>query len=202
MADAQAVGQLLMKAAADPALAARVLGDPRSALAQAGVTLPASVAVQAFRNDGSTVHAVLPVEGPGELEAARRMNPLAARVFERAWRDAAFKQRLMTNPRAAFVEATGVTPPASLTLVAHENTPTSISLVIPYVAGTGELSDRDLEQVAGGKGSSGCDTTMQIGYSVLGASPAVATGNLAVGGATAGVGAAMMIGSGIASAFK
>src|SRR6185437_11582989 len=157
MADSPAVSQLLAQAAVDRVVAARLIENPRAQLSQAGVDLPPTIAVHVYKNDATTMHAVLPVEMAGELDAARGVNPTAAKVFERAWRDTAFKSRLMASPRQAFVEATGLTPPSSLKLVAHENTPTSINLVIPYIP-TSELSDADLEQVAGGKGDSGCST--------------------------------------------
>jgi hypothetical protein len=201
MADSPAVGQLLAQAAVDRGVAARLIENHRAQLSQAGVDLPSTIAVHVYKNDATTMHAVLPVEMPGELDAARRVNPTAAKVFERAWRDAAFKSRLMASPRQAFVETTGLTPPSSLKLVAHENTPTSINLVIPYIP-TSELSDADLERVAGGKGDSGCSTSVQVGYSLVGAAPEVAAANLGVGGAVGAVGALTMLGGGLASAFK
>ena len=48
-------------------------------------------------NDAKTFHAVLPVEAPGVLEHTRRLNPLAAVVYEKAWRDPAYKKQLMAS---------------------------------------------------------------------------------------------------------
>jgi hypothetical protein len=158
----QDVTQLVARASADAAVRADLMKNPAAALERAGVKLPAGMKVNVYENDAKTFHAVLPMpENEAVLTAVRKANPVAAKVYERAWKDSAFKQRLLTAPRQAFVEATGVTPPAGLTLVGHEDTAQALNIVIPYVPKSSELSDADLEHVAGGKGSvSRCDSAM------------------------------------------
>ena len=146
------LSEVVGRASTDAAFKAELLKDPRNALVRAGVPVPQGVSVRAFANDARTFHAALPTPQNKEmLEFVRKASPLAAKVYERAWSDAAFKQRLLSQPRQAFIEATGVTPPASLTLVAHEDTPQLLNVVLPHTPASGELSDADLEQVAGGK---------------------------------------------------
>src|SRR6185437_4887668 len=105
---AQSLSEIVTRASADPAFKAELLKDPRNVLVRAGVPVPAGVTVQAFANDARTFHASLPTPQNTEmLEFTRKASPLAAKVFERAWSDSAFKQRLMRSPRQAFIEATG-----------------------------------------------------------------------------------------------
>lgn len=181
------LSEVVGRATTDAAFRAELLKDPRNVLVRAGVPLPAGVSVQAFANDARTFHAALPTPQNKEMLAfVRTASPLAAKVYERAWSDAAFKQRLMTQPRQAFIEATGVTPPASLNLVAHEDTPQLLNVVVPHTPPAGELSDADLEQVAGGKGVIGAIAPGTGGGITPGAGPAC-LGPIG-GGATIGMG--------------
>jgi hypothetical protein len=199
----QDVTQIVTRASADPAFGTELEKNPRAVFDRAGIALPAGLAIHVFRNDAKTFHAVLPMPEQGQvLDFVRKANPLAAKVYERAWQDGAFKKRLMTQPRQAFVEATGVTPPASFRLIAHEDTPQVLNVVIPYTSAAGELSDADLENVAGGKGSSCNSTTTTVAETAGGIGIEVAADGFAAGGPLglavgAGIGA---IGTGLATA--
>src|SRR5262245_29466245 len=73
-------------------------------------------------------------------------------VGARAWSDEAFKQRLLSDPRAVLAEA-GLPVPATLQVQVHEVTPTHLHLVLPPppLGRAGEqLSEAELDQVAGG----------------------------------------------------
>jgi|WetSurMetagenome_2_1015567.scaffolds.fasta_scaffold142507_2 hypothetical protein len=52
-------------------------------------------------------------------------------VVQRAWRDDAFKRRLLAAPRATLEVALGVTLPAGLSIYIHEQTSTDLHLVLP-----------------------------------------------------------------------
>jgi hypothetical protein len=70
------------------------------------------------------------------------------KVIARAWRDPAFKARLLADPHGALKDA-GVAVPAGVTVKAVENTDKHFHLVLPPKP-AGELSDEALDKVAGG----------------------------------------------------
>jgi Nitrile hydratase, alpha chain len=86
-------------------------------------------------------------------EAAGRVE-LERRLVHRSNRDEAFRQRLVENPKAAVEEELGAQLPEETLVVAVEETADTFYLVLPFVSTetheAGELSDRELEAVAGG----------------------------------------------------
>ena len=52
-------------------------------------------------------------------------------IIRRAWRDAAFKQRLLSEPRATLEAVLDVTLPQDLVIHIHEQTLTEVHLVLP-----------------------------------------------------------------------
>ncbi len=79
------------------------------------------------------------------------------KIIAKAWRDPAFKAKLIANPAAAL-EAEGFEAPAGMTMTVVENTDKHFYLVLPP-APTDEISDEALESVAGGRGR-GCACAM------------------------------------------
>lgn len=79
-------------------------------------------------------------------EQAKKMR----RVIVKAWKDEAFKQRLLADP-AAVLEGEGVEIPGGLDVRVVEDTGSRIHLVIPAPPPvTDALSDEQLDHVAGG----------------------------------------------------
>ena len=86
---------------------------------------------------------------------------LEAELVNRAWSDEAFMRELRQNPRATIErELARLAPaigslPSQLDIKVLEETPTTLYLVIPPkpLANTGELTDDDLDTVAGGGSS-------------------------------------------------
>ena len=79
---------------------------------------------------------------------------IEARVVVRALQESAFRLRLLSAPRSAIRQETGVELPSWLSITILEETPNQYYLVLPYDDGDGtgaELSDAELESVAGGK---------------------------------------------------
>ena len=78
-------------------------------------------------------------------------------LAERIAADPAFRDALLADPRAVISEVLGLDIPESVQVVLHEESLTQIHLTIP---GAGDLSDADLDLVAGGTcwsdGDSGC----------------------------------------------
>jgi nitrile hydratase alpha subunit len=78
-----------------------------------------------------------------------------AKIIARAWRDPAFKAKLIADPQAALKEA-GVTVPFGMTVKVVENTDAQFHFVLPPKP-AGELSDEALDKAAGA-GNSGSAT--------------------------------------------
>jgi hypothetical protein len=83
--------------------------------------------------------------GPGDI---RR------RLIDKSVADETFRERLLADPRGALERELGRSLPEGIEVKVVEETPESVYLVLPPKAATsqggGELSERDLEAVAGG----------------------------------------------------
>jgi hypothetical protein len=92
-------------------------------------------------------------------------DPYAA-VMAQAAGDPAFRMRLMADP-VATMRAAGIAIPDGVTVKVVENTDTLMHLVLPAV-GVHELTDQDLEAIAGGGGHQAtytCYACARIGQS-------------------------------------
>jgi hypothetical protein len=88
-----------------------------------------------------------------EASAGGRRTEMERRLVERGLEDETFRQRLLQDPRGAIEEELGTQLPAELQVVAVEETAETIYLRLPSTSPLGEggeLSDRELEAVAGG----------------------------------------------------
>lgn len=90
-------------------------------------------------------------------QASFTRKDLEAHLIARAWKDEAFKAELMRDPRAVLErEASRLRPgtrlPDNLEIRVVEETPTTFVLVLPPkpLGVHDELTERDLERVAGG----------------------------------------------------
>jgi hypothetical protein len=72
------------------------------------------------------------------------------RIRERAEADPAFRAELVANPRKALESELGVQIPEDVSVHVHEESLSEVHLVLP--ASQEDLSDADLEMVAGGAG--------------------------------------------------
>ena len=80
-------------------------------------------------------------------------NALQAKITERTWKDAAFKKEFFADPKAAIEKYSEQKLPADTMVHVHSLTNKDIHFVIPEKppSQSGELSDSDLEKVAGGE---------------------------------------------------
>ncbi len=96
-----------------------------------------------------------------DATAGGRRTEMEQRIIQRSLEDDAFRQRLLEDPKAAIEQELGTRLPAGVEIRAVEETPDTVHLVLPgrpTDVEPGELSDRELESVAGGEGFGGEDT--------------------------------------------
>ena len=92
-------------------------------------------------------------KGKGAHEEASSLEQMERRLLQRSLQDDAFRRRLLADPRAGVEEELGTRLPEGVRVVAVEETAETIFLVLPSISPLGEgdeLSDRELEAVAGG----------------------------------------------------
>ena len=83
-----------------------------------------------------------------------------AQIVAKAWKDEAFKQALLNDPRAAIEQEFGQALPPDVAIKVVEETPSTLYLILPANAdayGLEELTTAELDSVAGGVGSVGGD---------------------------------------------
>ena len=83
-------------------------------------------------------------------------------LVAKAWSDPALKKRLLADPQAVLKE-NGMPVPAGARVSVHEGNAQTIHLLLPPRPPPEEVSDADLQQVAGGQ--SGTSTVQTLSYS-------------------------------------
>jgi hypothetical protein len=88
------------------------------------------------------------------MSEASSREQMERRLLQRSLEDDAFRQWLLEDPKAAVEQELGTQLPEDVRVVAVEETAETIYLVLPFRSTegqeAGELSDRELEAVAGG----------------------------------------------------
>ena len=77
---------------------------------------------------------------------------MKAQILTKATVDGEFRARLIADPKAAISAETGAAIPDGFAVVVHEDSATTAHLVLPP---SPELTDAELEAVAGGRGYRG-----------------------------------------------
>jgi hypothetical protein len=90
-------------------------------------------------------------EATPQAEPKYTREKVEAELAGKAWQDPAFMEELRTNPKAVIAKEYGLQIPDSVELKVIEETPNTIYLRIPPNPGDLELSDEQLEMVAGGE---------------------------------------------------
>ncbi len=93
------------------------------------------------------------------MSEATDRQEMERRLIEKSLQDESFRRRLIEDPKGAVEQELGTRLPDEVRVVTVEETQDTIYLVLPStpIAGTEgvELSDRELESVAGGGTESG-----------------------------------------------
>ena len=134
----------------DEALKNRLLSDPKPVLAEFGLNIPDTLSVQVHENTPQLVNFVLPLQSAFQGTDPEQIDSVGGKVFKAAWADPAFKAKLLADPKTAIQEVTGTAFPSGIEVKVYENTPSLEHLVLPVDPSYSELSDSDLEAVAGG----------------------------------------------------
>ena len=84
-------------------------------------------------------------------------------ILAKCWSDESFKQKLMADPMGTL-KAEGATMPEGMSVKVVENNDKVVNLVIP--AKQTDLTDADLDKVAGGQGNfqRDCDLALRESY--------------------------------------
>ena len=76
---------------------------------------------------------------------------LETKLIEKCWKDPEFKKRVVSDPKGMLEQHTGQKLPAGLKIVIHEEDANTLHFTIPpSPTNLSELSDAELEKVAGG----------------------------------------------------
>lgn len=134
--------EVIQRANADPAFRAQLKADPAATCRQAGCEVPTNASVEVIEDSRDAVRLFL---------GARTRNTAINGLLEKAESDPVFKQRLLASPRAALEAALGQSLPPAAKVSVHEHDANCVRLLLaPPAARNEELSDQELEMVAGG----------------------------------------------------
>ncbi len=86
------------------------------------------------------------------MDASHQSSDPEHRIIARAAKDEEYRKRLIADPRRAIAEEIGDAMPANIEVKVVQETATTVYLVLPQLppVGAGQLSDVDLQNVAGG----------------------------------------------------
>ena len=138
--------------------------------------------IGAESDPGDRIAVALPAEGDlASLQIPQGDDPILT-AMRRALVDPTFKAKLLKDPKAVAASELGVNVPDGVTIHILENTPNEVNLTVPVNPSSAELSDADLELIAGGKLSQGQQCS--VGAGSTGVACGSAAAGLAIAGAT------------------
>jgi len=92
-----------------------------------------------------------------ETKAPMTRREMETKLTVKVWEDEGFRTRLLADPKAAIKECLGIELPDSLIVDVHAEDAENLHFVVPAkpAVDLDELSDEDLEKIAGGVGRTG-----------------------------------------------
>ena len=83
-------------------------------------------------------------------DSGKQQTDVEALLIAKAWKDEAFKQALISDPKGTIEKEIGTKISDGVEIQVHEETETTLHFVLPPKPQEGELSDEELEKAAGG----------------------------------------------------
>lgn len=133
--------EIIERANTDSQFRTQLKADPVATCAQAGVAVPTGTSIAVIEDRSDELHLFL---------NGTPKDPELKAVIERARNDAAFKSRLLTNPRSSVESALGRALPPATKVFVHDPQPSDVHLILSARSSSQELSDEELAAVAGG----------------------------------------------------
>ena len=120
--------------------------SPKNYLNSHGADIPDNVEVHAHIDTPTLRNFVLPPDG---TEIPEGDNPML-KIIRHALSDSSYKARLLANPKAVLADEGVIELADSVEVSVHQNTASDVHVVIPLNPAHSELSETELEAVAGG----------------------------------------------------
>lgn len=145
------IQQLLEFACNDESLKNNIKANPKQVLANFGIELPDATQVEVHENTVAVTNYIIPeLNGKPSGVDIEEQNSIASILIQTALEDQSFKAKLLQEPKSAIAEVTGFHLPTNQQICVYENTPLLKHIVLPINPMSSELSDAELEVVAGG----------------------------------------------------
>jgi hypothetical protein len=140
-----ALEKLVRQSIHDPDQLERLRLDPGQCLGDLGIALSPEQVIHLHQEVAGEAHLVLPL---GEIHR-EDLTPEIIRILARAKTDLGFAASLVEDPRRTIEEEFHWRLPGSVQIFVHQNQVNCLHVVLPWDSPTGELTDQELDLVAG-----------------------------------------------------
>ncbi len=133
---------VITRVKSDSDFRSRLIADPVSACDEVGCSVPQGTEVQVVEQSPNQFHLMLGAKGyVAEIDS----------MLDRAVNDTEFKAQLLDDPISTVESAIGEKLPAGVEVFVHEKKPGRVFLFLDSTGAGGELSEQELDAVAGGR---------------------------------------------------